>query len=574
MSDELQNPSESSQSPAAPDPASSNESTPANTAPHTESSAASTAESQQSSDEPGMESPGALPSMTEDVAKGQDVVTAEEARLPEGLEQGQAASGAKERRNDRPKDQNRSSKDRTGQKKGRRDKSPNAARPKRPSTREIKKFVVVTWSSQREPVDNMYWAEAERQGDWIVVNALEQVRTRREVLERIQELQNGLVALEFNFSFPQPFLEHVRQEIGATDWRGVIKRVREDLKRNAEDGIRLWVERMGKYREANLEPEEETVARMEQRQSYRRNDNRSENRGSFRGDPRFRGREPLEPHERRSTAERFRRTDLTLRRAAENHLVSPIQIAYNRLTSRYEFNDPNVRGRGALLGMSMIDQLLEANSEIAIWPFAKQKAVTLVELQPWIFTKGKSMPADAVRRMIALHEDAGWDIPSNVRDAAARNPDAQRAFLSLMGVIKTENREDRANRPLRDYQDTFYSDAQVQQEGWFYGVGYRSAERPTEGSSTKKDDRNAGRRPAKERPEGAAKKEDKTSPEQGTASTTSDVSLPTSPHEVAPSENPIVNESSALEVETFKEMVAADVQPAGESGSEVGSHNS
>jgi hypothetical protein len=419
-------------------------------------------------------------------------------------------------------------------------------REKRPvKSHPFERFVVVTWSAMREPVDTMYWAEAVRDGQWIIVEEVTPVRTRREILDRLIELPNGLVALEFSFSYPQDFLGFLQSKFGIEDWRALIKRVREDLKKNVDDGVRIWVERMGSYRESQLDPNPPPVfSRDERRGPDRRFGDRRFNDRESRG-------EPLPPYEQRSTAERFRRTDLTIRKAAGAELVSPIQIAYNRLTKRYEFSDPNVRGRAALLGMSMLDQLLEARPEIAVWPMVRPKPITVVELQPWIFTGGRTLPSNELRTMLARYEDNGWEIPSNAMDAAARNASAQRALLSLIGMIKTETREDRERRPLRDYVDGFYADPQVQAEGWFYSVGYRMTD--------------AQREPAKEsalehtseppKKEVAANKEAATIKETTTSIEETKDSL------ASPStDNPIVSEPSAETIEHEPVPEAADVR--------------
>jgi hypothetical protein len=398
-----------------------------------------------------------------------------------------------------------------------RERNERKQKPKRtgPITKPIERFVVVTWSGQREPVDGMFWAEARREGEWVVIESLEQVRTRREVLERLIEMPSGLAALEFSFSYPQPFLEHISSELGDDRWRALLRKVREDLKKNTEDGIRLWIDRIGAYREANLDPDAPPVGR-------RMDDRRG---GRF-------GREsnrPLAPHEQRSKAERFRRADLTIRHAAERHVVSPVQIAFNRLTGRYEFNDPAARGRAALLGMSVLEQLLEAREDVAVWPFMMPKALTVVELQPWIYTRGDVLKPDEVRRRLQVLEDAGWEISSTARDLAARNDDAQRALVSLIGIIRTESREDRANRPLRDYSEAFYADQQVKQEGWYYGVGYRSSEEKK-----------------KPRPERGAQNERKPRRERA------------APAEDGTADNPIVSEASAVQIEATPEVNTGD----------------
>ncbi len=340
-------------------------------------------------------------------------------------------------------------------------------RPRGPKPAMFRRFVSIVWSGKREPVDDMFWVEAEREGDWIVIREFEAIRTRKDILERLQELPAGLVAVDFNLSYPQEFLELLKGE-GIEDWRGLAKKVREDLKKNSDDGIRLWIERMGRYRESNLDPTP-PPPRFERRDDRR--DRFSNNRNDrFQGE---RKSEPLPPYEQPSLAERFRRTDLALRKVAGPHLGSPIQIGYNRLTNRYEFSDANGRGRAALMGISMIEQLLEARPEASVWPISRPKELTVVEVLPWTFTSGKQMEANELRKMMAVHEDNGWEIPSSAIDLAARNGDAQRALLCLIGLIKTETRENRERRPIRDYVDAFYEDPQVKLEGWFYSIGYR-----------------------------------------------------------------------------------------------------
>lgn len=343
-----------------------------------------------------------------------------------------------------------------------RDRSRNAPRPrKRPAVALFDRFVCVMWSGRREPVDDMYWVEATRDGDWIVIGEIEQMRSRKDVLARLEELPSGLVAFNFPFSYPSEFLDSLKDE-GVTDWRSLAHKVREDLKKNVDDGARLWIERIGRYRESNLEegfPERGFPERGRP------------------GDRRFsRGMSdrPLPPYERKSLAERFRRTDHALRKPAGRFLTSPVQIAFNRLTNRYEFSDTQSQGRAALLGMSMLDQLLDARKDASVWPMMKPSALTLVEMLPWTYTSGERVQPEAIRKTVSLLEDRGWEIESSTVDQAARNTDAQTALRCLIGLIKTETREERQRRPIRDYTDAFYDDAQVRREGWFYSVGYRS----------------------------------------------------------------------------------------------------
>ncbi len=397
-----------------------------------------------------------------------------------------------------------------GQKGEARPKSDRPKREKQPrreklpikrERKETKRFVVVSWSAQREPADDLYWCELEREGTWLVVTALEQVRTRREILERLTELDEGIVAFDFNFGYPEPFMDFVSKDHGAADVRSLFKRVRDDLKKNTDDGIRTWIERMGRYRESSLDTTYVPPRRYDRNERYGNERHGNERYGNdrFGGNQRQAEPEPLAPHEMRSTAERFRRTELTIRRAAEEHLTSGLHIGYNKLTNRYEFTDRQQRARGSLIGMSMLEQLVEAKPDVAIWPFAKPGKLTLVEVHPWIFTRMKTLPAAEFRKMIAVEEDGGLEITSQARDLAARNPDAQRTLMVALGIKKAETREDRATRPLRDYPDSFYDDQRVKKEGWFYGVGYR-VEHPTETETPREGPRKILKMPPKTMP--------------------------------------------------------------------------
>jgi hypothetical protein len=337
--------------------------------------------------------------------------------------------------------------------------TPQRNKPRQPA-RMFDRIVVVSWSGLREPADDMFWAEAEREGDWIMIRSLEHVRTRKEILDRLTELDSGLVALNFSFSYPQEFYEFLKSSEGIGDWRTLLQRVREDLKKNVDDGVRRWIERIGKYRESKLDPNPQDDFRNSRQRSPLP-------RGMQRG------REPLPPYEQRSIAERFRRTEHALRKAAGPHLTSPLQIGYNRLTNRYEFSDARAKGRASLLGMSMLEQLLEAKPNVAVWPWSKSGALTVVEVLPWVFTSGKNWKPQDLRDMFSAHEDSGWDIPDEVRELAIKNPEAMNTVLTLMGIIKTEARQERQRRPMRDYLKEFYADPQIQLEGWLYSVGYR-----------------------------------------------------------------------------------------------------
>jgi hypothetical protein len=325
--------------------------------------------------------------------------------------------------------------------------------------REFTRYITVLFSGQREPVDDMFICDIEKNGEWLTVTNLEQVRTRREVLEYLKEVERGLVGLDFPFSFPQPFIEFVRPELKAEGWRGQIKSAREDLKKNLDDGVRKWIERIGRYRESQLAPEDEGRDRF-QRPDPRRRSNR--------------GLEPMAPYERRSMAERFRRTEHNIRRPAEGHITSALQIGYNRLTSRYEYGDAKQRGRAALLGMSMLDQWLEASDKVKVWPWSQPDGgLVVVEVQPWLFTRGKTVEPAEFRRFLTIEEDNALEIDPSFKDLASRNPLAQQALMTTLGMIKAEARVERAIRPLRDYPKEFYTDERVLAEGWYYGVGYK-----------------------------------------------------------------------------------------------------
>ena len=325
--------------------------------------------------------------------------------------------------------------------------------------REFTRYITVLFSGQREPADDMYICDIEKKGEWLTVTNLEQVRTRREVLEYLSEVESGLVGLDFSFSFPQPFVDFVKPEIKADDWRSMIKVIREDLKKNLDDGVRKWIERIGRYRESQLAPEDEE--RRFQRPDPRRRSNR--------------GIEPLSPYERRSMAERFRRTEHNIRRPAEGHVTSALQIGYNRLTSRYEYGDARQRGRAALLGMSLLDQWIEANDKVKVWPWSQPDGgLVAVEVQPWLFTRGKTVEPAEFRKFLTIEEDNALEIEPHFKDLASRNPMAQQALTTTLGLIKAESRVERAIRPLRDYPKEFYSDPRVLAEGWYYGVGYKA----------------------------------------------------------------------------------------------------
>ncbi len=329
----------------------------------------------------------------------------------------------------------------------------------------FRRVVFISWSGEREPATELLWAEAVIEGEWVVVETLEKVRTRKEVLERILALDSALVALDFNFSYPAQFLEMLSATEGIADWRSMVRTVREDLKKNVDDGVRLWVERLGRYRESFLDPETpRTPVRLTRAPG---------DRGWISQQRSDLPPKKIDGHEQQSLAERFRRTDLPLLPLAGRNTMSTIQIGYNRLTERYEFNG-NSRGKDALLGMAMLSQLLEAGrDDLSIWPMMELKKLTIVETLPWLFTEGKKLEPNALGTLLANYEDVGWDIPDDIRKQAAKNTKAQHALLTLLGILQTELRLLRNRFPIRFYSPQMFHDPQVQREGWTYGMNYR-----------------------------------------------------------------------------------------------------
>jgi hypothetical protein len=382
-----------------------------------------------------------------EVAAGSDPIVQEAIAVESGSEPVPAQrNGKPSQKNGRPP---------KGRKREQKTSCPPALR--RPSV--FRRIVVIAWSGEREPASDLWWAEATIEGEWVVVQELGRVRTRKEILERILALDSALVALDFNFSFPAPFLESLSAE-GITDWRGMVRTIREDLKKNVDDGARRWVERMARYREAYLDPDMPSI----RPRSARRTENREWN---------IQPEKPA-PHEQHSMAERLRRTDLPLIASVGRDTLSTIQIGYNRLTERYEFNG-NSRGRDALLGMAMLGQLIESGRDnLSIWPMMELKKLTIVEALPWLFTEGKQIKADAMGTLFANYEDAGWHIPAESQRSAEKSIHAQQVLFTLLGIVKTELRLSRSRYPIRFYSPTIYSDPQVQLEGWTYGMNYRA----------------------------------------------------------------------------------------------------
>ncbi len=322
-----------------------------------------------------------------------------------------------------------------------------------------KRFVTVSFKASREPVDDMFWCEAEYDGAWTNVILLERVKTRREIIERILELESGLVTFDFPFSFPKPFVEFLKTEGMDASWSKRAERIREDLKKNTDDGIRAWIERMGKYRESNLESQEESEGRFRRFPVQNRSGSRN---------PR-----PMQPHELRSKAERFRRIDMILRRRDEAELESTLGIRYNKLTDRYEFTSSEARGRAALVGISMLQQIVEQKEDVAIWPFMKPGKLTLSEVDPRLFPRHPKR--EDLQKFFDTQEDNALFVDRAVKETAGSSDVALNLLFTLLGIISAERRENKTIRPLRDYRDSFYENEEVLSEGWAYGIGFKEA---------------------------------------------------------------------------------------------------
>lgn len=317
-------------------------------------------------------------------------------------------------------------------------------------------FVVIAFKSSREPLEDMFWAQAHYDGAWTNVVQLDKVKTRRELLERISELENAIIGIDAPYGFPQPFNELLTKEGITGGWKNIAHRIREDLKKNTEDGIKLWIEKMGRYRESNLETEEEARWR----------DNRPVQNRSGR-----RFQEPRAPHELLSKSERFRRIDQIVKRLSKTGIESSLGIRYNKLTSRYDFLDSEAKGRRALMCMSLLSQLLEQNPEISIWPFMKPAKVTVAEIAPVLFPKPPK--PQELAAYFDKKEDEALFVDKAVKDIIGTNSAALNALFCLLGIISAERRENKSIRPLRDYRDNFYQNELVQSEGWTYGIGYK-----------------------------------------------------------------------------------------------------
>jgi hypothetical protein len=311
----------------------------------------------------------------------------------------------------------------------------------------------------------MFWCEAESDGVWTNITSIDRLRSRREVVERVAELDQAMIGLDFAFSFPKPFIDFLAAEKIGAGWQALAKKIRGDLKKNTDDGVRIWIELMGKYRESNLEPVEEA-------NNYPRRGvpfNRDGRRGFQRETP--------APYERRSLAERFRRIDMILKRKDSGAFDSVLGIRFNKLTSRYEFTDSESRGRATLLGIAMLGQLIEAKPDIAIWPFMKPAAVTAIEIFPKMFSHLAGSDTASLRKFFDIEEDNGLFVSKEVRELVYANPKAHDNVFALLGMIKAERREDKTLRPLRDYRDYFYDSDEIKAEGWAYGIGFKEPEK-------------------------------------------------------------------------------------------------
>ncbi len=326
-----------------------------------------------------------------------------------------------------------------------------------------KKFITVSWRAGREPVDDMFWCEAEFDGTWTNITVIDRLRSRREVVERISELEQAIIGFDFAFSYPKPFIEFLHDEGIKAGWPALAKKIRDELKKNTDDGVRLWIERMGKYREAHLESVED--ASQSRFIAHGR-----DSRRNFHP-------EPLHPYERRSLAERFRRIDMILKRKDPEGIASVLGIRYNKLTTRYEFTDSESRGRATLLGIAMLEQLVEAKPGIAIWPFTKPAAITAVEIFPKMFANKVANDQQSLKKFLDTEEDNALYVSREVRELVFANPQAHDIFFALLGIIKAERREDKTLRPLRDYRDYFYDNEEIKAEGWSYGIGFKEPEK-------------------------------------------------------------------------------------------------
>ena len=320
-----------------------------------------------------------------------------------------------------------------------------------------KKYITIGFDASREPLDELFWCEAEIDGAWTTVSVCDKVRTRREIVERVSHLDNALIGVDFASSFPIGFYHFLAEKKIALTRTELAKKIRQDLKKNTDDGIRIWIELMGEYRESHVETSDETRARMF--------------RGNQRPDNRRRPEIPIV--ERRTLVERFRRIERILRRQNPDALASTLGIRYNKLTARYEFTEANARGRAAILGIAMLEQFKEVKPELTIWPFEKPSALTVVEIFPKMFSEKMGLSNDALREYFDSEEDNALHISKEVREQVYAHPKAKESVLSLLGILSAERREDKSLRPIRDYRDGFYENPEIQLEGWSYGIGYK-----------------------------------------------------------------------------------------------------
>jgi hypothetical protein len=319
-----------------------------------------------------------------------------------------------------------------------------------------KRFVTITFKASREPVDDMFWCEAEYDGSWTNVILLDRLKTRREIIERILELDSALIGLDFPMSFPVPFMNFLAKEGTTSPWKNFADRIREELKKNTEDGIKLWTERMGHYRESDLESPEEAASHFR-----RPVQNRSGRRMPM----------PRAPYELRSKAERFRRIDHILKYKNPDIPESTLGIRYNKLTGRYDFLESEAMGRRTLSGIALLAQIIEQKADVSIWPFMRPAKVTLAEISPLVF------PRAPEQKKLGTYfdglEDNALFVAADVRETAKSNRSAHTALFSLLGMLSAERRENKTIRPIRDYRDNFYDNDEIQTEGWVYGVGFK-----------------------------------------------------------------------------------------------------
>jgi hypothetical protein len=319
-----------------------------------------------------------------------------------------------------------------------------------------KKYVTIGFDASREPLDELFWCEASTEGDWTLITSCNRLRSRREIVERIGELNSSIIAVDFPLSFPMGFIQYLAEKKIATTHAELSKKLRADLKKNTDDGVRAWIEYIGNYRESNTEPFEGTVARFAHPGAK----------------PEIRKRPEPPAHEKRTLIERFRRIDRILRRPFPDAVASTLGVQYNRLTRRYEFVSANARGRSALIGISLLEQVREAKPEVAIWPFELPKSVTIVEAFPKMFDR-QFKNDDDLKKFFDHEEDNALYVSREVREQVYAHPKAKETLFTLLGILAAEKRENKMMRPLRDYREAFYANEEVKLEGWAYGIGFK-----------------------------------------------------------------------------------------------------